>query len=125
MEIMGKKEIQVIRGLAEALGLPEDAEDFDVLKTAAEALGCHVAGDGTTIINVRNYINMHATLVLQPATKCPGAFTPVPPRRERTIEKMHPTTKDHHSENDPGRTHQFPMILKVARRMRKRRTGRM
>lgn len=59
---MGKKESRIIRGLAEALGLPEDADDFEVLKTAAEALDCDVSDDGTTVTNVSDHIKIHAPI---------------------------------------------------------------
>lgn len=48
---MGKRQDRIISGLAEALGLV-GVTPFEIMKTAAEALGCEVHADGTTTVEV-------------------------------------------------------------------------
>lgn len=50
---MRKEEARIIEGLGSALGL-DNASGFEILKTAAEALGCIVDKDGTTSVPVRH-----------------------------------------------------------------------
>lgn len=55
---MKKKEARVVEGLSTALGLDSDGSKvsvFEVLKAAAQALGCNVHDDGTVEIVVRAF----------------------------------------------------------------------
>jgi hypothetical protein len=49
---MNAKEEKILAGLADAFDIPA-TNVFEILRAAAEALGCRVADDGTTTTLVR------------------------------------------------------------------------